>query len=115
MHGPATRNPSDKRLGLRTGLFWLLFLAYAYVWLGITKPYDGIQLNAFLCTAVMFAYVVTGLWFDSGLMVILGIVVTAMTLVGFYAIAPAYYCLWMAVTAGGALLGTGLYMQLRWR
>jgi hypothetical protein len=63
----------------------------------------------------MFAYVVMGLWFGSWLMVILGIVVTCFTLVGFHLIPVGYYCLWMAVTAGGGLLGTGLYMKLRWR
>ena len=114
-HGPATRNPSDKTLGLRTGLFWPFVFIYIYVWLGILKPYNGIELNAFLTTVIMFAYVVIGLWFDSWLMVILGMVVTCMTMIGFYAIPASQYCLWMAVTAGGSLLGTGLYVQLRWR
>jgi hypothetical protein len=113
--GPATRNPADKRLGLRIGLFWPLVFAYAYVWLTIFKPQSGIELNAFLATVVMFAYVVIGLWFDSWLMVALGLVVTATTLVGFHLIPCDYYSLWMAFAAGGSLLGTGLYMQLRWR
>jgi hypothetical protein len=81
---PITRNLSDKRLVLRTILFWPLFFAYAFVWLGIIKPNSGIELNAFLVTAVMFAYVVIGLWFDSWLMVILGLAVTGVTLIGFH-------------------------------
>ena len=113
--GSATRNPSDKGLVLRTILFWPLFFAYTFVWLSIVKPGNGVVLNAFLVTAIMFAYVVIGLWFGSWLMVVLGIVVTGFTLIGFHLIPAYYYCLWMAVTAGGGLLGTGLYMKLRWR
>ena len=114
-HVPKTRNPSDKRLVLRTILFWPLFFAYAFVWLGIIKPNSGIELNAFLITAVMFAYVVIGLWFNSWLMVILGLAVTGVTLIGFHVLPHTYYCLWMALTAGGGLLGTGLYIRLRWK
>ncbi len=113
--GPVKRNPSDKQFVLRTILFWPLVFVYAFVWLSIVKPGHGIELNAFLVTVVMFAYVVMGLWFGSWLMVVLGIVVTGFTLAGFHLIPAEYYCLWMAITAGGCLLGTGLYMKLRWR
>jgi hypothetical protein len=113
--GPARRNPSDKRFLLRTILLWPLVFAYANVWLNIIKPDNGIEVNAFLVTVVMFAYVIMGLWFGSWLMSILGIVITAFTLVGFHLVPAEHYCLWMAVTAGGSLLGTGLYMKLRWR
>jgi len=113
--GPARRNPSDKQFLLRTILFWPLVFAYACVWLNIVKPGSGIEVNAFLVTLVMFAYVVMGLWFGSWLMVVLGIVVTGFTFVGFRLVPVENYCLWMAVTAGGSLLGTGLYMKLRWR
>jgi hypothetical protein len=113
--GPVKRNLSDKQFVLRTILFWPLVLGYACVWLSIVKPGHGIELNAFLTTVVMFAYVVMGLWFGSWLMSILGIVTTCFTLVGFHLIPAEYYCLWMAITAGGGLLGTGLYMKLRWR
>ena len=113
--GPVKRNFSDKQFVLRTILFWPLVIVYACVWLSIVKPGHGIELNAFLTTVVMFAYVVMGLWFGSWLMSILGIVITVFTLVGFHLIPREYYCLYMAITAGGGLLGTGLYMKLRWR
>jgi hypothetical protein len=113
--GPARRNSSDKQVFLRTVLLWPLVFAYAGVWFSIVKPSGGIEINAFLVTVIMFAYVVLGLWIDSWLMSILGIVVTCFTLVGFHLIPAEYYCLYMAVAAGGSLLGTGLYMKLRWR
>ena len=116
-HGfsPTRRNHSDKGFLLRTILFWPLVFVYAIVWLSIIKPGHGIELNAFLVTVVMFAYVIMGLWFGSWLMVVLGSVVTGFTLVAFHIIPAEYYSLWMALTAGGALFGTGLYMKLRWR
>ena len=100
---------------LRTVLFWPLVFVYACVWLNIVKPNNGLEVNAFLVTVIMFAYVVMGLWFDSWIMTALGLVVTAFTLVGFFLVPTANYCLWMAVTAGGSLLGTGLFMKLWWR
>jgi TM2 domain-containing membrane protein YozV len=44
----------------------------------------------------------------------LGIIVTGITLTGFYLIPWSYYCLWMAAMVGGAFLVTGIYVRLRW-
>lgn len=107
--------PAAEKIGWRIFLFWTLLFVYMFIWLAILKPRGGIQLNAFMCTTVMFAYVVTGLWFKCYYMVWLGIGVTCTTLVGFYLIPPSYYCLWMAPTGGGAILGTGLYIKLFWK
>jgi hypothetical protein len=107
--------PADRKIGWRIFWFWALLFVYVSVWLSILKPYNGIQVNAFICTAVMFAYVVTGLWSGDYYMLWLGLVVTGTTLAGFYLIPPAYYCLWMAPMAGGVLLATGLYIRFCWR
>lgn len=108
------KEPTEEKLNWRIGgLWWSLFI-YVFIWLNLFRPFNGMQMNAFICTAVMFAYVITGLWFAAYFMVWLGLAVTATTLVGFYLL-PSYYCLWMAVTAGGLLLGTGLYLHARWR
>jgi hypothetical protein len=108
------KEPTEEKLNWRIGGLWLSLFIYVFVWLNLLRPVNGMQMNAFICTAVMFAYVITGLWFTAYFMVWLGLAVTATTLVGFYFL-PAYYCLWMAVTAGGLLLGTGLYLHARWR
>jgi hypothetical protein len=55
-----------------------------------------------------------GLWFDNRFMIILGLALTAATLVGFY-ILRDIYCLWMAVVGGGTMFGTGLYIRSKWR
>jgi hypothetical protein len=108
------KEPTEEKLNWRIGgLWWLLFI-YVFIWLNLFRPFNGMQVNAFICTAVMFAYVIIGLWFAAYFMVWLGLAVTATTLIGFYLLTP-YYCLWMAVTAGGLLLGTGLYLHARWR
>ncbi|MGA2172209.1 MAG: hypothetical protein ABSG82_04240 [Sedimentisphaerales bacterium] len=108
------KEPTEEKLNWRIGGLWLLLFVYMCVWLNLLGPVNGMQINAFICTVVMFAYIILGLWFTAYFMVWLGLAVTATTLVGFYLLTP-YYCLWMAVTAGGALLATGLYLRARWR
>ena len=108
------KEPTEDKLNWRiSGLWWAMFL-YVFIWLNLLKPFNGMQMNAFIITATMFACVVMGLWFTEYFMVWLGLAVTATTLAGFYLLTP-YYGLWMAVTAGGAFLGTGLYLHVRWR
>jgi hypothetical protein len=113
--GNPVKVSAAEKIGWRIFLFWSLLFVYIFIWLSILRPHHGIQLNAFMCTTIMFAYVVTGLWFKCYYMLWLGIAVTCTTLVGFYLIPTGYYCLWMALTGGGALFGTGLYMRLFWK
>jgi len=111
---PSVRTPASQRMDWRLLWFWILLFVYVFIWLAILAPFSGLQLNAVLATAAMFAYIVMGLWFGSFFMVWLGLAVTATTLIGFYFL-PHYYCLWMAFTGGGAILCTGLYIRFRWR
>ena len=109
------KTSSEKKIGWRIFWFWTLLFIYVFFWLNMLRPSKGVELNAFLVTVIMFAYVVIGLWLESYFMVWLGLAVTGITLFGFYLIPLSYYCLWMALMAGGALLGTGLYIRFRWR
>lgn len=108
-----TKIPASEKIGWRIFWFWSSLLVYIFIWLSILRPYRGIQVNAFICTAIMFAYIVMGLWFKSYYMLWLGVVVTCITLVGFYLIPASYYCLWMAPAGGAAFLATGLYIRFR--
>ena len=94
--------------------FWLLLGLFTFMWLMLLKPIQGVQMGAFICRVVMFAYVVKGIWFESNFLIYLGLVVTALTLAGYYLL-EQYFSLWMAPTGGGALLVSGLYIRLRWR
>ncbi|MFA5240381.1 MAG: hypothetical protein WC476_11840 [Phycisphaerae bacterium] len=109
------KTPAAEKIGWRIFWFWSSLFVYMFIWLSILKPSNGIQVSAFICITIMFAYVVTGLWSKSNYMLWLGLAVTCITLVGFYLIPHRYYCLWMGPMAGGALLGTGLYIRLFWR
>jgi hypothetical protein len=105
---------SGPKFGWRIAAFWISLYVYVVIWLFLLSPFNGLQCNTVLSTAAMFGYVVIGLWFDSRFMIVLGLVVTVATLVGFYLL-TSYYCLWMASIGGGAILSTGLYIRLRWR
>jgi hypothetical protein len=110
----AVRSPGTRQVARGILIFWFMLLAYAILWVILLRPASGIQLGAFLATAVMLGYVVTGLWSSSRFLVALGLIVTGLTLFGYYVI-PGYFNLWMAPTGGGALMGTGLYIRIRWR
>ncbi len=108
------KETASHRMGWRIAALWILLFVYVTIWLFLLAPFSGMQCNAVICTASMFAYVVMGLWFGSNFMIVLGLAVTAATLIGFYLLTDIY-CLWMAIVGGGALFGTGLYIRLRWR
>jgi len=111
---PPFREDPSERLGWRIAALWILLYVYVIIWLFLLAPFSGMQCNAFISTAGMFACVVMGLWFKSTFMIVLGLVMTGVTLVGFYLLTSCY-CLWMAMMGGGSLLGAGLYIRVRWR
>jgi len=108
------RGAGVSRLARSIFLFWLILFVYAGLWLLMLRPMVGMQVGALLVTVAMLGYIVTGLWTDSAFLIWLGLLVTALTLFGFYVI-PDWFNLWMAPTGGGALLATGLYLRIRWR
>lgn len=108
------RGAGVSRLARNIFLFWLILFAYAGIWLSMLRPTAGMQVGAVLVTAAMLGYVVTGLWTGSAFLIWLGLTVTALTLFGFYVI-PGHFNFWMAPTGGAAVLGTGLYVRIRWR
>lgn len=107
----------------RFGLAWLVLFAYAFLWATFLGPWEmphgdyGALLErkiaAFTCTVCMFAYVIMGLWLGRFLLY-LGALVTLTTLVGYFFV-PTYFYAWMAVTGGGSLMVTGLFIRKFWR
>ena len=97
--------------GGRIGLFFALLIGYSYLWLWIARPISLAQSELLLTLAIMFGMIVMGLWIRVSFLIGFGAAVSALALVGYYAL-PAYFGIWMAVLIGGAFLGTGLY-QLR--
>ena len=113
--------------GAKIGAFWLVLFGYAALWMillhpaqlpkGVEwanyQPFNDRQIGAFMATVPMFAYVAGGLWFGR-FFVWLGAIVTALTVIGFFLL-PAWFNLWMAVTGGGSLIVSGLYIRNRWK
>lgn len=112
-HAP-THVQSANPLGKKVFWFWFFLFVYLSIWLNLLSPFHGRQLNAVIVTTVMFAYVVMGLLYACQYLTIVGLFVTAVTLLAYYAFGD-WYCLLLAVFGGGALFGTGLYMRLKWK
>ena len=107
------RAPENRKLAWRIFWFWVLLFAYVWLWM-LFGQWTGLRLGAFLCTAIMFAYVVMGLWLDAMVLFWTGLAVTCMAVFAYFVL-PAYFTLWMGLTGGGTLLGTGLYIRRYWR
>lgn len=100
-------------LGPRIGALWLALMIFIVLMLWIAAPIEPLQVGALIALAVMFGYAVMGLWLDRVFLWI-AVAVTAIILVGYLAL-PAWFGLWMAIAGGGALAGSGLYIQRGWR
>ena len=105
--GLPTRTPEEKKRGLKEFGFWSFLYVYIFLWLAINPPSSGVQINAFVVTAIMLGFVVSGLREEVPFFVWLGLGITAVTLVGVFLIPISYYCIWMALVAGGSLFGIG--------
>lgn len=109
----AVKDTSSNPLDRKIFWFWFFLFLYISIWMMIMQP-NGFQLNVVIVTAVMFAYIVMGLFYEEKYLAVLGILVTAIALLTYFFFAR-YYCLSMAFCGGGSLLGTGIYMRLMWR
>ena len=110
--------------GWRVFWFWCLLFGYVSAWITLLMPFIKIEsweeaarinihMGAFHAMIPMFAFVVMGLW-QRNFMVWIGLLITALILVGVFLLEP-YFWLWMAVTGGGTLIGTGLVIRFLWR
>lgn len=112
--GPAL-SASGKQFGRRLGLLWVAVFIYIPIWLTLLTPWQSEQMSAFITTAVMFVYVVMGLWLRTPLLAALGGVVTALTFGGYFLFYPGRMDIWLAFAAGGVMLISGAYLTWRRR
>ena len=98
--------------GSRIGLAWLILFAYVILWSFLLQP-NSRQGVAFFCTVFMCAYVMMGLWLGRFLLWT-GLIVTVTTMIGYYFLSN-WFCLWMAITGGGALFISGSLVAKNWR
>jgi len=115
--GRRMRVTPDSRLAFissRVGIFFPILYVFGVMWFVIFQPLNSLQIALFWITLVMFSYVVAGAWLRMSLLIGIGVGVTVMSLLGYYLL-PGYFYLWSALFAGGTLLGSGIYILLRWR
>ena len=108
------QSPDAARQGWRLFGLWLAMFAFVGLWMWLLQPTSNAQIAAFICTAVMFLYVVMGLWLEAWFLLWLGLIVTALTVSGYHLFPDQFY-FWMAATGGGSLLAAGLYIDRAWK
>ena len=101
-------------IGPRMGIFFGSLYGFGIIWFVVFQPLRVLQIALFWITLVMFGYIVAGAWLRVPLLIGIGVGVTVMSLLGYYLL-PGYFYLWSALFAGGTLLGSGIYILLRWR
>ncbi|MGA7711044.1 MAG: hypothetical protein WCA81_04020 [Rhizomicrobium sp.] len=99
----------SRAIGLRmfglVGIVWI-FMAATYT---MFQPTHGIQFAAFPSVLIGALYCGAGLW--AGLrFIVVGALVIALTLVGYYLLS-AHFLLWMAFVGGGALILAGFWFR----
>lgn len=94
---------------LRILLVFALFFAFGYICTNVIGHFGPRELGAFWPIYFMLFYALAGLWFGYAFVAI-GLVITALTLIGFFYIGEAFP-LWMAFVNGGGLIVGGLWMR----
>lgn len=85
-----------------------LFL-FGTLWTRLFGTFTGRGLDAFWPTLFMFGFVIAGFWVGR-FFVVIGLVVTALTIVGFLWSGPLFP-LWMAAVNGGGLIAGGVWLR----
>lgn len=96
-------------LDIRLLLVFALFFAFGYLCTNVLGHFGPRQLGAFWPIYFMLFYTLAGLWFGYAF-VMIGLGITALTLIGFFYIGEAFP-LWMAFVNGGGLILGGLWMR----
>jgi hypothetical protein len=99
--------------GLRLFWSWIALVGYLGLVLFLARPLPPLRADMLLVIIIMAGYVIQGIWLWRGQLII-GLVITAVTLLGGWFL-PDYYLWLMALLGGGTLLGTGLYLWIVYR
>ena len=110
IQGSQIRMPVDKRF---LGVLAMVIL-FAVLWpLVLRAQVNDRTVFAYAGLVAMLCYVIAGIWFDTYLLW-LGLVITALILVGLFCFA-AFFWWWIAIFGGGTLIITGFYIRYFWR
>jgi len=103
--GTRVRTESSARIAL---FYWAL-TGYTALCLWIAHPLTPLQVSLLVVLAVMFGWIVLGLWLNVVPLALFGVLEVVLAVLGYYLL-PAYFPLWVALFGGGVLIGCGLYM-----
>jgi hypothetical protein len=93
----------------RVGSVILTILAFTMATFAILPPHSSKQVSAFIPMVIATTYILLGIWHGRRL-VILGVLIGALTLLGFFLL-HSHFNLWMAAVGGGALILTGAWLK----
>jgi hypothetical protein len=106
------RSPAAVASGKRIGWFWLLLFLYCAAAIGVAWPIDGKKLAMFIILFVIIGWMAMGLLL-SFTSIWLGLVITALALIGYFFLQDIFYLL-MAILGGGGMIALGVYIRKRW-
>jgi hypothetical protein len=93
----------------RYGLAVVTFLVFFCAAFFVMAPVNGRQVAAFIPLVVATCYVLVGIWAGTRY-VVAGVVIAALTLIGF-ALLREHFLLWMAVVGAASLILAGLWLK----
>jgi hypothetical protein len=102
--------PGSAGYGRRMWLTSIAFALFITATYAILPPHTANQMNAFPALLTGMAYALAGVWSGRRRLVMLGAVVAAATMVGYFFLAP-WFAFWMAAVGGGGLILTGFWMR----
>jgi hypothetical protein len=101
--------PGVRSVDLRMLVVYLLFFGFGYLCTSVLGHFTPRQLGTFWPVYFMLFYSIGGLWFGYAFVVI-GVGISALTLIGYFYIGETFP-LWMAFVNGGGLIFGGLWMR----
>jgi hypothetical protein len=101
---------------MNSGMSWrywatvVVVLLFVAAFFAIMRPVSGMQVGAFFPILVGLFYSLAGIWTNARRMIVAGLVIGALTLVGYFYL-PAYFAIWMAIVGGAALILGGFWLR----
>jgi len=86
-----------------------LFYAFGFLWSSFLGRFGAREIAAFWPTLIMFGYTIAGLWLGRAF-IIIGVTLTALTLIGYLSTGP-WFNLYLALVNGGGLVLCGIWMR----
>ena len=105
-----TRSAMSAAYGRRMWGSFVAFTLFITATYAILGPHTLNQMNAFPALVTGMAYTLAGLWSGRTRLLMLGALIAAATMAGYFFLAP-WFSFWMAVVGGGGLILTGFWMR----